>query len=110
MLVVEAVKLFDANQPVATPAVWKGRDPIVKLGRTQMVVVSVPAGSASRIKTIVARADPLVAPFSKGQIVATLKVSLGDQPLADFPLLALEEVPQAGVLGRAWDAIRLWIR
>ncbi len=106
----EAVKLFDANQAVATPAVWKGRDATVKLGRAQMLVVSVPAGSAARIKTVVARPDPLVAPFTKGQVVATLKVSLGDQPLTEFPLLALEEVPQAGVLGRAWDAIRLWIR
>ena len=82
----------------------------MKLGRAQMLVVSVPAGSAARIKTVVARPDPLVAPFTKGQVVATLKVSLGDQPLTEFPLLALEEVPQAGVLGRAWDAIRLWIR
>ena len=106
----EAVKLFDANQAVATPAVWKGRDATVKLGRAQMLVVSVPAGSAARIKTVVARPDPLVAPFTKGQVVATLKVSLGDQPLTEFPLLALEEVPQAGVLGRAWDALRLWIR
>ena len=106
----EAVKLFDANQAVATPAVWKGRDATVKLGRTQMLVVSVPAGSASKIKTTVARPDPMVAPFSKGQVVATLKVTLGDQPLTEFPLLVLDEVPQAGVLGRAWDAIRLWIR
>ena len=28
----------------------------------------------------------------------------------DVPLLVLETVDQAGVLGRAWDAIRLWIR
>ena len=106
----EAVKLFDANQAVATPAVWKGRDPVVKLGRSQMLVVAVPAGSASRIKTSIARAEPLVAPFAKGQTIATLKVTIADQPLAEFPLQALEEVPQAGVLGRAWDAIRLWIR
>jgi serine-type D-Ala-D-Ala carboxypeptidase (penicillin-binding protein 5/6) len=26
------------------------------------------------------------------------------------PLLVLEPVEQAGVLGRAWDAVRLWIR
>ena len=83
---------------------------MVKLGRSQMIVVAVPTGNASRIKTTVARADPLVAPFAKGQTVATLKVSIADQPLAEFPLQALEEVPQAGVLGRAWDAVRLWIR
>ena len=106
----EAVKLCDANQAVVTPAVWKGKEPVVKLGRSQMIVVAVPTGNASRIKTTVARADPLVAPFTKGQTVATLKVSMADQPLAEFSLQALEEVPQSGVLGRAWDAVRLWIR
>ena len=54
--------------------------------------------------------DPLVAPFTKGQQVGTLKVLAGDQPLAEVPLVALEAVEQAGVLGRAWDAIRLWIK
>ena len=106
----EAVKLFDANQPVASPAVWKGTGPTVKLGRPEMVVVAVPAGSAARIKTTIVRPEPLVAPFTKGQAVGTLRVKVGDQPLSDFPLVALEEVPQAGPLGRAWDAIRLWIK
>ena len=58
----------------------------------------------------VARPEPLVAPLAKGQAVATLKVSLADQPLLDQPLVVLESVAQAGFLGRAWDAIRLWVR
>lgn len=104
------IKLFDANQPVVTPSVWKGKASVLKLGSPQAIVVAVPAGSAGKIKTQVARPDPLVAPFAKGQQVGTLKVSLGDQPLADVPLVALEAVDQAGVFGRAWDALRLWIK
>ncbi len=106
----EAVKLFDANQPVVTPAVWKGTAATVKLGRAQPVIVTVPAGSAGKITTQIARPDPLVAPFSKGQTVGTLKVLAGEQVVAELPLLALEDVPQAGLMGRAWDAIRLWIK
>ncbi len=106
----EAVKLFDANQPVATPAVWKGAASTVKLGRPTAIVVAVPAGTAGRIKTQVARPDPLVAPFAKGQAVGTLKVLANEQPLLDVPLVALEAVDQAGLLGRAWDGIRLWIK
>jgi D-alanyl-D-alanine carboxypeptidase (penicillin-binding protein 5/6) len=106
----EGVKLFEANQAVSTPNVWKGNASVVRLGRPQPIVVAVPAGSAARIKTQVVRPDPLVAPFAKGQPVATLKVMLGEQSLVDVPLLALEAVDQAGLLGRAWDAIRLWIK
>jgi D-alanyl-D-alanine carboxypeptidase (penicillin-binding protein 5/6) len=106
----EPVKLFDADQAVVTPNVWKGSSATVKLGRSQAIVVAVPAGSAAKLKTQVIRNDPLLAPIAKGQNVATLRVTSGDQAVADVPLLALEGVEQAGILGRAWDAVRLWIR
>ncbi len=106
----DAVKLFDAGQPVATPPVWKGKAPTVALGRPEAIVVAVPAGSAAQVKTQVQRPDPLVAPVTKGQAMGTLKVTLAGQPLLDVPLVALDGVEQAGVLGRAWDALRLWIK
>ena len=106
----DAVKLFEAHQPVVTPAVWKGQTPLLKIGSAQPLVVAVPAGSAGQLKTQVVRPDPLVAPFAKGQIVGSLKILQGDRPLFEVPLVALEPVEQAGVLGRAWDAIRLWIK
>lgn len=106
----EGIKLFDANQAVVTPEVWKGTQKTAKLGRPQAVVVAVPAGTAGRVKTQVARPDPLIAPLAKGQLVGTLKVSSGDQALLDVPLMVLEPVEQAGVLSRAWDAVRLWIK
>jgi D-alanyl-D-alanine carboxypeptidase (penicillin-binding protein 5/6) len=106
----EAVKLFEANQAVVSPAIWKGKSATVKLGRPQAIVVAVPAGTAGKLKTQVVRPDPLVAPFAKGQPVGTLKVASGEQVLVDVPLVALETVEQAGVLGRAWDAVRLWIK
>ncbi len=106
----EAVKLFDANQAVVSPPVWKGKVAMVKLGRPQAIVVAVPTGTAGKIKTQVLRADPLVAPFAKGQQLGVLKISSGDQTPVEVPLLALEAVEQAGLLGRAWDAIRLWIK
>jgi D-alanyl-D-alanine carboxypeptidase (penicillin-binding protein 5/6) len=106
----EAVKLFEANQAVVSPAVWKGKSATVKLGRPLAIVVAVPTGTAGKLKTQVVRPDPLVAPFVKGQQVAILKVTSGEQALVDVPLVALEAVEQAGVLGRAWDAVRLWIK
>ena len=42
--------------------------------------------------------------------MATLKVRQGEQTLVEVPLVALEAVEEAGILGRAWDAMRLWIK
>ncbi|WP_281790048.1 D-alanyl-D-alanine carboxypeptidase family protein [Limnohabitans sp. INBF002] len=106
----DAIKLFDANQAVVTPNVWKGRGNQVKLGRFAPIVVAVPAGAAGRIQTQVARPEPLVAPLNRGQTVGALKVTLDQKPLVDVPLLVLETVEQAGFVGRAWDAVRLWVK
>ena len=106
----EDVKLFDAGAPAASPSVWKGNAPTLPLGQFNAMVVAVPAGAAAKLKTTISRPDPLVAPFTKGQSVGTLKVTLADQPYLDLPLVALSSVDQAGIFGRAWDALRLWIK
>ena len=106
----DAVKLFDGGQAVVSPNVWKGQSSVLKLGRPQPIVVAVPAGMAGRIQTQVARPEPLVAPFAKGQNVGFLKVALDQQALVDVPLTVLEPVEQAGFIGRAWDTVRLWVK
>ena len=106
----EAVKLFDPGQAVATPVIWKGKASNVKLGRADALVVAVPRGSAAQIKTQLVRPDPLVAPVTRGQTIGSLKIYRGEQFWVDMPLQALDTVEQAGVLGRAWDAVRLWIK
>ena len=107
----DAVRLFPAGTPVATPLVWKGKAPMVKLGQPHGVVVSVPAGEAGRLKTEIVRPDPLVAPLLQGQSVGVLRVSLASGALvAELPLTVLETVEESGLLGRAWDALRLWIQ
>jgi D-alanyl-D-alanine carboxypeptidase (penicillin-binding protein 5/6) len=107
----EGVKLFDAGQAVVSPAVWKGKSGTVKLGRPEAIVIAVPAGSAAKVQTQVARPDPLVAPFTRGQALGTLKINVGGgETTVDVPLVALETVEEAGILGRAWDSIRLWIK
>ena len=106
----DAIKLFDANQSIIEPVVWKGKNNKVSLGRFEPIVIAVPAGQGNKIKTEVVRPEPLVAPFSKGQTVARLKIRLGEEVVAEKPLLALAPVEESGVVGRAWDAIRLWIK
>jgi D-alanyl-D-alanine carboxypeptidase (penicillin-binding protein 5/6) len=106
----DAVKLFDAGQSVVSAPVWKGSESVLQLGSPYPLVVAVPSGSAAQLKTQVIRPDPLVAPFARGQSVGTLRVARGDTPLLDVPLQVLKPVEEAGILGRAWDAMRLWIR
>ena len=106
------VRLVEAGKPVGPPvAVWKGKMSQVGLGSADAIYVAVPKGEGEHLKTQLERTDPLVAPLAKGQRVGSLKVTTASgTAIATIPLTVLEEVPQAGLIGRAWDAIRLWIK
>ena len=107
----EAVRLSPVGEPLASPKVWKGKANVVKLGKPDGIVVSVPAGEGGRLKTEIVRPEPLVAPLQRGQQVGTLRVRMANgDPVADVPLSVLETVEESGILGRAWDALRLWIQ
>jgi D-alanyl-D-alanine carboxypeptidase (penicillin-binding protein 5/6) len=107
----DPVRLFEAGKPIVQPEVWKGTQRQAKLGAEGSVVIAVPRGEGDKLKTEVQRTDPLVAPLAKGQRVGTLKVTTAaGAPVAEMPLVVQEAVEQAGIFGRAWDAIRLWIK
>jgi serine-type D-Ala-D-Ala carboxypeptidase (penicillin-binding protein 5/6) len=107
----DPVRLFEAGKPIVTPEVWKGKDKQVKLGAEGSVVIAVPRGEGDKLKTQVTRTDPLVAPLTKGQRVGTLKVTTAaGVPVGEVPLVVQEAVEEAGIFGRAWDSVRLWIK
>jgi len=107
----DAVRLFEAGKPVTTVPVWKGERKEARLGAPGALFVSVPKGEGDKIKTTVERTDPLLAPLTAGQQVGTIKVTTaGGSAIASVPLVVLEPVALAGIFGRSWDAIRLWIK
>ena len=107
----ETVRLFDDAKAVVTVPVWKGQANTAQLGPAQGVIVSVPRGEGGKLQTKVERSDPLVAPLARGQRVGTIKITTaGGAPVRDVPLVVLAAVPEAGIFGRAWDAIRLWVK
>ena len=106
----DAVRLYEANQAIATPQIWKGVEKEVKLGFQHPIFVSLPKGQAGNVKSTLDRKDPLVAPITVGDRVGTLKLTLDGKPIGEFPVVSLDTVAQAGFFGRAWDAMRLMIK
>jgi D-alanyl-D-alanine carboxypeptidase (penicillin-binding protein 5/6) len=107
----DTMRLFDDGKAIVTPQVWKGTANVAKLGASGAIYVSVPRGEGGKLQTKVERSDPLVAPLAKGQRVGRILVSsAAGTPIADVPLVVMEPVEQSGIFGRAWDAIRLWVK
>ena len=110
-LAFDAVRLFEAGKPIVTPPVWKGKKNAAMLAAPGPVIVTVPKGEGGKLVTKIERTDPLVAPLAQGQRVGTVKISTaGGMAVAEVPLVVLDAVEEAGIFGRAWDAIRLWIK
>ena len=106
----DAVKLFGKGDVVRTLDVWKGASRTLKAGSTADIYVTVPKGEAGKLKADTVSQQPLIAPVAQGERVATLRVALDGKPVAEYPLVALEAVGPAGLIGRAWDTLRLWIK
>lgn len=107
----DTVKLYEKNQAISAPVeIWKGTQSTIKIGFTQELYVTLPKGSAARIKPQLERKDPLVAPIAVNTQIGTMKMMVDGKSVAEFPVMALETVTQASIFGRAWDSIRLWLK
>ena len=106
----ETIKLYSKGQAIQTPEVWKGSTGTVKIGFANDVLVTVPKGVAGKMKPVLERKDPLVAPLPLNAKVGTLKMMVDGKPLLELPVVALEEVGPATIFGRAWDSMRLWVK
>ncbi|MEO8959100.1 MAG: D-alanyl-D-alanine carboxypeptidase family protein [Rudaea sp.] len=106
----ETHKLYGANQPLATPELWKGANTTLPLGVSADVLATLPRGRYKDLKASLQIPGRLVAPFSKDQKIGTLTVSLDDKPLLERPLVALADAPAAGFWGRFSDSVVLWFK
>jgi serine-type D-Ala-D-Ala carboxypeptidase (penicillin-binding protein 5/6) len=104
----DTVSLYQSGKPVTTLRVWKGAKHDVSAGFVADRYLTLPKGKADKLALTLESKDPLVAPVLNGQSVGTVKVALEGKPVAEFPLIALEEVPLANLIGRAVDTVKLW--
>jgi D-alanyl-D-alanine carboxypeptidase (penicillin-binding protein 5/6) len=104
----DTVSLYQSGKPVTTLRVWKGAQHDVTAGFVADRYLTLPKGKADKLGLTLESMEPLVAPVLKGQPVGIVKVALEGKPVAEFPLIALEEVPLANLFGRAVDTVKLW--
>ena len=104
----DAVTVYAKDQAVATLHVWKGQTSEVKAGFSNDLAIAVPKGYADKVKAEFVAQPRLIAPIEIGQKLGTLKVSVDGKPYAEYPVLALENIPLGNFFTRLIDTIRLW--
>jgi D-alanyl-D-alanine carboxypeptidase (penicillin-binding protein 5/6) len=103
----DTLRLYAKGQAVTSFAVWKGTENSVKAGFAEDVYLSIPKGQSERLKATMESRQPLIAPIRAGQNVGMVKLTLDGKPVAEYPVIALENVELANFLGREWDSLRL---
>jgi D-alanyl-D-alanine carboxypeptidase (penicillin-binding protein 5/6) len=104
----DTIELYQAGKSISTLRVWKGAAKDVGAGFVADRYVTLPKGRAQDLKLAMHATEPLIAPVTSGQRVGTVDVRLDDKSIAQFPLIALADVPSGGFFARAWDSLRLW--
>jgi serine-type D-Ala-D-Ala carboxypeptidase (penicillin-binding protein 5/6) len=106
----DSQRLYKKGEPVATPEIFKGTQNTVKLGFDRDIWLTLPKDKFQNLKATLTTTQPLIAPLGIGQKAGTMKLMKDEKLVAEIPVLALEDVPVAGFLGRGWDAIRLMFK
>jgi D-alanyl-D-alanine carboxypeptidase (penicillin-binding protein 5/6) len=106
----DAQRLYKKNEPIATPEIFKGTQNVIMLGFDRDIWLTLPKDRFAGLKATLITAQPLIAPYSPGQKAGVMKLTQNDKLIAEVPVVALENVPVAGFLGRGWDAIRLLLK
>lgn len=104
----ETHRLYEPGKVVSEHKVWKGTADNVQLGVAQPMLVSLPRGRYNDLKPSMDVPKTLVAPFTAGQQIGTLKVTLDGKVVAEAPLVAVNAVEEAGFFKRLWHSFWMW--
>lgn len=102
----ETVKVQPANQVLAKAKVWYGKDNDVKIGLAENFNVTMQKGQANAIKTQLVVQPKLTAPLKKGQVIGKFVASIDGKVISEKPLVALQDVEEAGFFARIIDHIK----
>ena len=103
----ETRRLYKRGERVAQPEVYKGTAGTVGLGFDRDAWVSLPRERFTGLKATLVTQQPFVAPLAAGEKAGIMKLTRDGVAVAEFPVVALEDVPVAGFLSRGWDTLKL---
>jgi serine-type D-Ala-D-Ala carboxypeptidase (penicillin-binding protein 5/6) len=105
----ETRRVYAKGVPVAQPEVYKGTRATVPIGFQRDIWLTLPRDHFAGMRAVLVTRKPFVAPLAAGEKAGIMKLMRDNAPVAEFPVVALEDVPVAGFLSRGWDTLRLLV-
>ncbi len=98
---------YKLGAELATQRVWMGDKNEIKLGTDRDISLVIPRNSSGKLKADFQLKNELDAPIKKGEQVGTIFLKLDGKDVAQYPLVALEEVNEGSLFSRLWDYLIL---
>lgn len=104
------------NTTVARPGdkvvdakVWLGAVDTIALTSERPIVATTPVGQQANLKVTATYDGPIAAPIAKGQKVGKVVLSVAGGRTQEFALVASQDVPRLGPVGRSWALLRHYL-
>ncbi|ARU58148.1 MAG: D-alanyl-D-alanine carboxypeptidase [Pseudomonadales bacterium] len=104
----ESLPLYSSGVKLIDSQVWGGQLDKTDLGVASDVTLTIPKGQKEALVVSVDVDSVIKAPLNIGDVLGRVKVSYEGEILADQPLIALQQVEEAGFFKRIWDLIKLF--
>lgn len=104
----ETSTLLKQAEELKSVKIWKGETDTLSVGVGSDVVIRYPRDMKDKLSAKLSVTTPLEAPVAKGQQVGSINIMLQDNKLKIVPLVALEDVKEAGIFGWLLDTVLQW--
>lgn len=106
----ETIAPHKANETFVMEKVWMGDTDQVALGVTQDTYVTLPRGKANSLEASFVLEKNIEAPIAKGDVMGKLYYKINGENIAQYPLVALNDVQQGGFFSRFIDYVVMFIK
>jgi len=104
----ETHKLYDAGTPLTTTRIWKGATDTATLGLDKALYVTIPRGQYKSLDASMSINNRVIAPVAAGQELGTVQVKLGEEIVAEQPLVSLNAIGEGSIWQRVMDEALLY--
>lgn len=99
----ETIVPYKAGKSFAKQRVWSGEQEEVELGILKSAPITIPRGQRKNLNASFKLDKELEAPIEKGTVVGQLHITLDDEEVATYPLVALQSVAEGGIMTQLVD-------
>ena len=103
----ETRRVYASYGKVSDVRIWKGDSERLALGVEDDLYVTVPRGRSDEINVTMETGDRFFAPARMGEQYGVLRLALGDELLAERPLVALGDIAEGNLWQKLKDHVRL---